>query len=241
MHPRIALIIGAAFAATPADAQMMTPEQFRTMLEYVLRKNPEIVQTALMNAAARAEATAEAGTRAAEARILARARAPDANKPVLGNPDATVTIVEALDYRCPYCRLMSARIDSALATRHDVRVVIMMTPILGVDSVTFARFALAALQQGRFAEAHAALLTLPEKAVPDNKTLADISAKIGIDWTKASVAMNKPEVLGRLSQDNLDWKSIDSPGTPHIITSGKSFEGAVSSEDLIAALSTTNN
>lgn len=238
MRHWIALIIGAAFVVTPAYAQTMNPEQFRAMLEDALRKNPEIVQAALMNAAARAEAAAKAGTRAAEVKILERARVPDADTPMLGSPKATITIVEALDYRCPYCRVMYSRIEALLASRHDVRVVIMMTPILGADSVKLARFALAAQQQGRFAEAHAALLTSSDKIVPDDKTLAEISAKIGLDWAKTSNAMNQPRILNRLARDNLDWKSLSSPGTPHIIVPGNSFEGAINSDELIAALPT---
>ena len=230
------LCLATALISLPGNAQSITPDQFKAMLEDTLQKNPEIVQRALALASARATEIAEARARVADAKVLERARANSADMPALGDPHARITIVEALDYQCPYCRAMQPNIEELLAKRRDVRVAILMTPILGHDSEVLTRFALAAQAQGRFAQVHRALFSSPTKIVPNDRTLAALSANAGVDWNQAKAAMNSADVTRHLAQDRADWVAMNGPGTPHIITGKTSFQGATPIASVLAAL-----
>lgn len=230
------LCLAAAFIPSSGNAQSITPDQFKTMLEDTLQKNPEIVQRALALASARETEIAEARARVADTKILQRAQADPTDMPSLGNLHARITIVVALDYKCSYCRAMQPNIEELLAKRRDVRVAILMTPILGNDSEVLARFALAAQVQGRFAQVHRALFSSPTKIVPNDQTLAALSATVGVDWNQAKAAMNSADVTRHLAQDRADWVAMNGPGTPHIITGEKSFQGATPVVSVLAAL-----
>nr|VFK48232.1 MAG: Thioredoxin [Candidatus Kentron sp. TC]VFK64328.1 MAG: Thioredoxin [Candidatus Kentron sp. TC] len=59
--------------------------------------------------------------------------------PMKGNPDAKVTIVEFVDYRCGYCKKAAAAIGKVMEKfEGKVQVVYMDFPILGPDSRTIA-------------------------------------------------------------------------------------------------------
>ena len=76
---------------------------------------------------------------------------------VLGNPQGKVTLVEFTDYACTYCRQSVADVDALIAANPDLKVVMREYPILSPESVDAARMALAAAQQERYPQFHAAM------------------------------------------------------------------------------------
>jgi protein-disulfide isomerase len=78
-------------------------------------------------------------TAAGQAEMLA-----DPGTDVVGATDADVTIVEFLDFNCPYCKRFAPTLQSLLAEDHRIAVVYKDWPILGDVSVYAARSALAA-------------------------------------------------------------------------------------------------
>ena len=75
----------------------------------------------------------------------------------IGAEKPDVTIVEFYDYACPYCKASVPHLDRLVREDKKVRVVFKELPILGPDSVTAARVALAASKAGRFKQFHDAL------------------------------------------------------------------------------------
>lgn len=50
-------------------------------------------------------------------------------KPMRGNPDAPVTIVEFSDFQCPYCRRVNPTLDQLLESRSDINLVYLHFPL----------------------------------------------------------------------------------------------------------------
>ncbi|MBS27606.1 MAG: hypothetical protein CL566_01585 [Alphaproteobacteria bacterium] len=66
---------------------------------------------------------------------------------LVGNPDATVTVVEFFDYQCPYCKRMAQDLAKIAAEDPDVKVIFKEFPVFGTQSTLATRAALAADKQ----------------------------------------------------------------------------------------------
>jgi protein-disulfide isomerase len=84
----------------------------------------------------------------------------DPNSPVAGNPQGDVTVVEFFDYRCPYCKQVEPAIEALVAEDRQLKFVYKEFPVLGPESVTASRAALAARKQGKYDALHRALMGL---------------------------------------------------------------------------------
>src|ERR1700756_4854492 len=93
-----------------------------------------------------------------EAAVL---RHPDV--PVGGNADGDIAIVEWFDYQCPYCRKLEPDLRQVIKGDGKVRLLWKDWPILGPVSIVASRMALAAKYQGKYAEAHDAMIGLDTK------------------------------------------------------------------------------
>jgi len=85
-----------------------------------------------------------------------------AHPPAAGGTDADVTIVEFLDYNCPYCKKTAPELQKLLQADRRVRIIYKEWPIFGPVSQYAARSALAANWQGKFLAAHNALISAPD-------------------------------------------------------------------------------
>ena len=127
------LAVFTATAEEPAaltDAQTVAVE--RLIRAYIL-KNPDILLEAQAALETRAETQRVDVIRkhlAANAEAIYR----DANLPVAGNPKGDVTVVEFMDYNCPYCKKASADIAKLIASDGNVRVVFQEFANLGTAS-----------------------------------------------------------------------------------------------------------
>ena len=110
-----------------------------------------VLAPAALRAAEPRKATAEA--------VAALAQNPTV--PAAGAKDADVTIVEFLDYNCPFCKKTAPELQKLLHTDPKVRILYKEWPIFGDVSDYAARSALAANWQGKFLVAHEALIGAP--------------------------------------------------------------------------------
>ena len=62
---------------------------------------------------------------------------------VAGNPHGDITLNEFYDVNCPYCRKASADIDALLRANHELRLVLVPFPVLGIPSIQGTRIELA--------------------------------------------------------------------------------------------------
>ena len=204
---------------------------FREMLEHVLETNPEIVKTAMLRAEAVESARQEARTKQAAADLMRTAGSAASSLPTVGPKEAEVTILQVIDYRCPYCRLMHAQTTRLIRGRPDVRVAFVITSILGEESETLARFALAADEQGKFGAVHD-LLSSGDVAPAGEAGLAVLAKRAGVNWPRARAAMTSPSTGERLQSMQRAWLLLQQPGTPLTVVGETMFAGVTDAAEI---------
>ena len=145
--------------------------------------------------------------------------------PVLGNPEAPITIVEFFDPACEACRAFHPLVKQTLARyENQVRVVLRYTPFHGEGSERAIAALEAARMQGVFEPVLNALLARqPEWAAhgqlkPDLIPL--IAAEAGLDQEKARDQMRAPQVIAVINQDRADVEAVGVDQTPTFFVNG---------------------
>lgn len=152
---------------------------------------------------------------------------------VLGNPNGEITLVEFSDYACGYCRMSVEHVNQLVAANPDLKVVIREYPILSPASADAARMALAAAQQGRYAEFHDAMFAA-EDLSPENIEAA--AQQAGVDIERARSAIETGQFEGQLQNNVFLAQNMGVSGTPAWVVGDQVLSGAVGPETLGAAI-----
>lgn len=139
----------------------------------------------------------------------------DPEAPVSGNPKGDLTVVAFLDYNCPYCKKSEPDLLRLVKADGRIRLVHKDWPILGDASVYGAQLALAAKYQGRYDDAHDALMGIAGRKIPKERMLEAVSAS-GVDMGRleADRTAHASEIAALL-QRNLDQAdALGLQGTP---------------------------
>ena len=147
-----------------------------------------------------------------EANIL---RDPDI--PVAGNAKGDITIVEYFDFQCPYCRKVHPELTQVVREDGHVRLVYKDWPIFGGPSIYAARLTLAAKYQGKFAEAHDALISVHEKLSEQKVDATLDSAGIDLARAKSDLEANRAAIDAILARNNEQALGFGFQGTPAFI------------------------
>ena len=147
--------------------------------------------------------------------------------PILGNPNAVVTLIEFGDYQCFFCNKFfhdtEGQIFQDYVETGKVKVVFKDFTIIGPDSITAAHGAHCADDQGMFWEYHDILYNNWSGenngwASPDN--LLGFAQEIGLDtdqWTECMLSNTHQQLL--VSSNN-DARSLGLTGTPAFFVIG---------------------
>jgi protein-disulfide isomerase len=231
----LALWLAAAVAlCSPGSAAAagFTPEQrqeIEGIIKDYLAKNPEVLLEALQ--AAEDKVKSEAHDKAAAALVARRHEVlDDPDTPVAGNPKGDVSLVEFFDYRCPYCKQVEPALEALLHDDRQLRFVYKEFPVLGPDSVTAARAALAARKQGKYDALHRALMAL--KGQINEAAIFQTASSAGLDGERLKRDMADPEI-DRILKANLGLAdALDIHGTPGFVIGDEIVPGAVSLDAL---------
>ncbi len=201
----------------------------RAAIEVVVRdyilENPEIIPEA-MEALQRKE-----GSEAlASVRTEAETPFPGA---VLGNPNGTVTLIEFTDFACGYCRQSVDHVRTLLANRPELRIVVRELPILSEQSAAAARMALAAAEQGKYAEFHYAMF---DAGRPGPATIEAAAKTAGLDLAKARAAAQSDRIKAELGKNMDVARQLGFNGTPSWIVGDELISGAVGVDALAEAI-----
>jgi protein-disulfide isomerase len=158
----------------------------------------------------------------------------DAESPTSGNRNGDVTLVEFLDYNCPYCRQMVAVITQVEAADPNLRVVYKEWPILGASSIFPAKAALAANKQGKFIPLHTALYQL-RGTLTDDKVLATAES-VGLDMAQLKSGMNDPSVDAAIGRNLALARVLAIDGTPGFVIGNHILTGPLDLRALQAAI-----
>lgn len=217
------------FAVARSTEPAPTTAQIDQAISQYLKQHPEEVMAALQAA----QGLAEQRQHAEATKALADRREEIFNNPAdpsIGNPEGDVTVVEFFDYRCPYCKRVSDAITSLVQGDPKVRVVFKEFPILGPDSLTAARVALAAQRQGKYHEVHEALMA--HKGSFEKAALLEVAANAGADEARLSADMEDPAILGLIQANDALAADLGITGTPGFLFGNQLVPGAISLEDM---------
>ncbi len=146
--------------------------------------------------------------------------------PMVKPPSYDVTIVEYMDYQCPYCRASHGPLKKLLAKDHKIRVIFRDWPIFGPASQAAALAAIASKYQGKYLAFHDALMEMP-LPLTDVKIKA-AGTKAGVDWDrlqKDKIAHSE-EIEDLFERNGAQAEAIGLEGTPgFIIGNVQSFGG----------------
>ena len=212
-----------------AAADDLDEARVKALVLEAIREKPEIVMEAveiLRKREAEAQAVAQTEVLTSQRDMLER----DSNAPVLGNPNGDVTIVEFFDYNCPYCRRVKPESQALLKEDANIRLVYREWPILGEGSVFAARAALAAREQGKYAEFHWALMALQERA--EEASVLRVAKQVGLDLEQLSNDMNDPSIEQHISTSMRLTQQLGFNGTPSFVIGDELVAGFVEKEKL---------
>ena len=213
-------------AKAPADYAPITPEQKaaieRIVKDYLLN-NPEVfldVQQAL-------EAKMEK-IQAEKFKVALKDHAKDIYKrssaPVAGNPQGDITVVEFFDYNCGYCKRAFGDMAKLIEKDGKVKLVLKELPILSKGSEDASKVALAAKLQGKYWEAHRALLTV--RGELNEQSALKAVEKLGLDMARLKKDMESAAVLDEIKLVRDLAQKMGIQGTPHFLVGDRAIPGA---------------
>ncbi len=233
-----AIAFTASWSTASAQEQRSQEEIEKIVRDYLLRE-PEIVYEAIQLLQARQQEE-EAARRRDMLSQLAPEIFNNPDDPVAGNLDGDVTLVEFFDYQCGYCRRMAPSLQALMRDDTDLRVVFKELPVLGPDSVTAARAALAAskVAPDRYQSFHFALMDASDLS---EATILAEAESVGIDPAALKEAMQSEEVAQAIQRNLQVAGSLGINGTPSFIVGETIIPGAVPIEHLTQLIDDVRN
>lgn len=175
----------------------------------------------------RTNASVEAALAALVAHAKGSGSLATSDDPMLGSPNAKVTIVEFGDFGCPYTREESF-VLRALATKFgsSIRYIYRDFPIeeLHPGAERAAAAGTCADAQGKFWEFHDEIFASSD--ISEERVLA-IADEIGLDVERFVDCVNAPMTQEEMDEDLVDGLAAEVSGTPTFFINGERVEGAV--------------
>lgn len=217
--------------SSPSEAQMsslpITPELKQTvedLIESYLRSRPEVIEQALQGLAVKRQEQEAARVK----QMIAQHQVGlerDPASPVGGNVTGDVTVVEFFDYRCAYCKRVATVLEQLQKDDPQVRIVYKDFPILGADSLSAAKAALASQAQGRHTEFHGALLGATDRLTKE--LVLRLANEVGLNIEKLVTDMDNSEHLAVITRNQTLAKDLGITGTPAFVIGNQLVLGAV--------------
>lgn len=216
----LALGVGLSSPAFAFDLENMSDEEraaFQAEIRSYLLENPQVIMEAVAVLEER-----EAEAQKAEDIALVRNNKAELFESetdwVGGNPDGNITMVEFVDYRCGYCRKAHDEVAKLLEEDGNIRLVVKDFPILGPDSLTSARFAIAVKLLGgndAYHQASEALIRL--KASPEEPVLRRLAETLSLDADLVLAKMDSDEVSDVIAANHALGQRMRVNGTPTFV------------------------
>ena len=146
------------------------------------------------------------------------------NAPTAGNPNGDITVVEFFDYNCGYCKKAYGDVAKLVEKDSKVRLVLKELPILSKGSEEASKVALAARMQGKYWEAHRALINV--RGELNEQTALKGVEKIGLDMVRLKKDMESAEVKGEIAFVRELAQKMGIQGTPHFLVGDRAIPGA---------------
>lgn len=161
----------------------------------------------------------------------------DPAMPALANPEGDVTIVEIVDYQCPYCKLAYLEIMRLVTEDPGIRLVMKDLPVFGPTS-RFAARALLASTDDRLAYVRAVDALMRHERKLTKRRVEKLLGEAGIDVSTIEDRMASRKqaielVLGRNIEHAVEFKLR---GTPALLIGSALYRRAMPLDDLRGAV-----
>jgi len=151
--------------------------------------------------------------------------------PILGDPNAPITLVEFGDYQCHYCNVFFHNTEESILKNYvetgKVKMIFKDFTIIGPDSVTASHRAHCADEQGMFWEYHDILYnnwTGENNGWASSDNLLRFAVEVGLDIDQWSDCMNDSKYSKIISASNQDARTLELTGTPSFFVIGPDGE-----------------
>jgi len=152
-----------------------------------------------------------------------------------GSPDAPITVLEASDFQCPYCRVFWKETLPLLQKEYidtgKMKLVFLNLPLTSLhpNAAAAAQFAMCAAAQNRFWPAHDLLYQYQDQWAP----LADPSAyfsalaeNAGLDRAKLQTCLQDPSIREAIQLEAQRSFQAGLRSTPSFVINGGQLDGA---------------
>lgn len=138
---------------------------------------------------------------------------------VVANPEGKIVLVEFFDYSCGFCGKLYPSLKEIIAKNPDVKVVAKPMAFLSPASKYAAEASLAAIEQGKFAEAYRAIFEI-EGRLDEEKINAAIEAT-GVNMEKLKADMQSQKVQDTMRSVSELAGKIQVSGVPTLVLNNK--------------------
>src|SRR3989344_2080017 len=147
----------------------------------------------------------------------------EANDPVLGKKDASVTIVEFSDFQCPFCE----RAYSGAVTEFkngEVNLIYKHFPLNSIHPFAqkAGEAAECANRQGKFWEYHDKLFT--NQQALDIQSLKNYAAQVGLNTATFNKCLDEGEAAAEVNKESQQAQGAGGQGTPYFVLINKDGE-----------------
>jgi len=152
--------------------------------------------------------------------------------PVLGNPNAPVTLIDFGDFRCRYCKLFQETIKPTIMEKYvktgKVKYVYRDLITMGNNSILAAGGANCSGKQGKYWEFADALHSGKPGMIYTEKSLSEIAVSLGLDAEKFKQCLDAKEYVKEIEKDTEDARAAGATGTPTVFINGRIIVGLAS-------------
>ncbi len=141
--------------------------------------------------------------------------------PILGDPNAPITLVEFGDYQCHYCNVFFQTIEDDIIKNYvktgKVKMIFKDYNIIGPDSINASHGAHCANEQGVFWEYHDILYsnwTGENNGWASARNLTIFAEEVNADMDKWTQCMNEKSHSITINESNNDARTLELTGTP---------------------------
>jgi protein-disulfide isomerase len=146
--------------------------------------------------------------------------------PVIGDPNAPITVVEFADFHCQYCSRFQHETLYPLLNDFagKIRLVYRDYPILGQGSVLAALAAECMKDQGKFWEFHD--ITFDNQQNLTREAFVGYAQQFGIDVKQFTTCLDQQQHIPEITKDANDAQALGVTGTPAFFVNGTFISGA---------------
>jgi protein-disulfide isomerase len=138
---------------------------------------------------------------------------------VIANPNGKKVLVEFFDFSCGYCHRVYPALKEISAKNPDVKIVAKPMTFLSPASKYAAEIALAAAEQGKFAEVYSGVFETEGRL--DEGKIDAVAEKLGLDMEKLKADAKSEKVQGTLNAVSSLAGKLQINGVPTLVFNNK--------------------